>query len=489
MIHKIAFRNVLRNLSRLRPVLIIFTGSFVLLTTVNALLQYTQQTFSRSYVEYLSGDAAVTEQTDTRFTLFGSDTVLIGEYLEPPVLIDPETLSEKLEAMPEVSDHAFLVTAPTRVEVGARRTRQLAFGVEFSSYRALFPQLRLLSGSWPADGSAAAVMQDHTYRRLFGDEDYAAHIGETLLLAGAAGDSFTLREVTLAGVYRYPVTDEVLRSVILVDATTVRSLAGYLSTTATTALPEEEESLLSGSVDDLFGETDDGVVNEPPADSQGSGTVLDELDALFQTPVDQPAAAMGDHSSGAWNFALVRSAENQPTRRLVRSLDAQLAAEHPYRVLDWRESVGGNVLIVYYVRVLANIGILCVALAAVIITTNSLVLSVLERTKEIGTMRALGAGKMTVTRILTLESVYLVFGSAFLGILLGSLLAAVIHAVGVPVDNQYLQILFGGGEIGASVTVGLIARQLGVGLVFAVFSLLYPLTKALRLTPIEAVNT
>lgn len=487
MILRLAFRNVLRNLPRLRPLLIIFAATFALLTTVNALLEYTQQSFSASYVDYVSGDLSITELTETRFTLFGTDTVLIGEYLTPPVLVDPDVLEERIRGLQTVGSLAFLVTTPARLEVGDRRIRSVAFGVQFSRYRELFPELLFVSGSWPPDGDAAALVQDHTYRRLFGTDDYTAHLGEPLLLAGATQDTFSLREVTLAGVYRYPGTDEALRSVVLVDAPTARALAGYLYSNTSSSVPQEQEPLLSGSVDDLFGQSDSGVRENDADDSALS--VFDELDALLSAPTEAPVSTVDDGSAGAWNFALVRAADNASARQLTSSVEDRLRGGRQYAVLDWRRTVGGNVLIVYYVRLLANIGVLCVALAAVIITTNSLVLSILERTTEIGTMRALGARRGTITSLLVLETLYVVLGSSAVGIIVGIVLSQLLNTLDLTADNQYLRILFGGGQIRTVLTPALIFSQLAVGLGLSVAALLYPLSRALRLQPIEAVNS
>jgi putative ABC transport system permease protein len=60
---------------------------------------------------------------------------------------------------------------------------------------------------------------------------------------------------------------------------------------------------------------------------------------------------------------------------------------------DWKAAAGPFASSIDVVRIVFNIAIIIVAVVAVIIMMNTLVISVIERTGEIGTMRALGAQK------------------------------------------------------------------------------------------------
>ncbi len=64
------------------------------------------------------------------------------------------------------------------------------------------------------------------------------------------------------------------------------------------------------------------------------------------------------------------------------------------------------------IRIVFSVAILIVAIVAIIIIMNTLVISVIERTGEIGTMRALGAQKPFVWLMFLVETltVTIVFG-------------------------------------------------------------------------------
>ena len=81
-----------------------------------------------------------------------------------------------------------------------------------------------------------------------------------------------------------------------------------------------------------------------------------------------------------------------------------------------------------------QVGVLKFIIAAIIILSisNTLIMSVLERTSEIGTMMALGASRNAILRCFLGEGVVLGLLGGLLGVIAGVALALVISAIGVP---------------------------------------------------------
>ncbi|MEI8133962.1 MAG: ABC transporter permease [bacterium] len=124
--------------------------------------------------------------------------------------------------------------------------------------------------------------------------------------------------------------------------------------------------------------------------------------------------------------------------------------------------------------VYAGAGISAIALlAASIGIMNIMLVSVTERTKEIGIRKALGAKSSSIISQFLTESVVLCLIGGFIGIILGialgNIVALIIHA---PVYIPYLWII-----------IGLIVCTL-VGIVFG----LYPAMKAAKMNPIDALR-
>lgn len=260
------FRNIRRNGARLRPMVGILGLSFLLLLVGNALLEHSDAAFHSAYTDNLAGDMAVSAVGDATFTLFGSDALLVGEYQVPPTLVNFAGLQRDVTELPQVRASAGVVTSAARVEVGGRRSEQALFGVRFSDYTALFPQLDVVQGDFPSEDRPGMMIQQHQYDNLTA-RGVNIEFGETrATLTVAYDNTFTIREVPITGVYRYPVRDQVLDRVMLVDVQTARALNGYVYGSLDAAdIPESQRELFDADLDDLFGAgdgSDEGAIDE-----------------------------------------------------------------------------------------------------------------------------------------------------------------------------------------------------------------------------------
>jgi ABC-type antimicrobial peptide transport system permease subunit len=141
-------------------------------------------------------------------------------------------------------------------------------------------------------------------------------------------------------------------------------------------------------------------------------------------------------------------------------------------------------------RVVLFTALLIFFLVALVIINNAMVMATLQRVKEIGTMRAIGAQRRFVVVMLLIEiaTVGLLFGLA--GALLGGGVVAGIRAWGgIPAGTDMLYFIFAGPALmprAGAMSVGL---SLTIVLVVSVLSALYPVTIAMKVTPVEAMAT
>ncbi len=135
-----------------------------------------------------------------------------------------------------------------------------------------------------------------------------------------------------------------------------------------------------------------------------------------------------------------------------------------------------------------QLGVMRVLIAVIVVlgVSNMLIMNVLERTGEIGTLMALGNRRRKVVALFLTESLYLGLLGGALGVVLALLCAHLISSIGVPMPPPPGRT---SGYIGAILVTGPIlvsafAVTLGTTLVAAI----YPARKASRLVIVDALR-
>ncbi len=133
---------------------------------------------------------------------------------------------------------------------------------------------------------------------------------------------------------------------------------------------------------------------------------------------------------------------------------------------------------------------LIVSIFMIVVTTY---MSVAERTKEIGVLRALGGRRKDVSRMFTAESVILGLSSAVIAIglafagqsIINTVIAIGLAFAGQSIINKALHSLVGGNIV--QITSGHIIFAVIIALIIALLSSLAPAARAARLNTIEAL--
>ena len=184
---------------------------------------------------------------------------------------------------------------------------------------------------------------------------------------------------------------------------------------------------------------------------------------------------------------------DDPTRIREAQAAVQAAADAAglkLKVVDWETAsgmVGQFVMLLRGILVFALIIFFGVAL---VIINNAMVMAALQRVKEVGTMRAIGAQRRFVVAMLLVEiiAVSVVFGLA--GAALGGGAVTLIRAAGgIPATNDLLFFLFSGPSLMPHMGGAAVAASLVLVLGVAIASALYPAWIAMRVTPVEAMST
>jgi putative ABC transport system permease protein len=113
----------------------------------------------------------------------------------------------------------------------------------------------------------------------------------------------------------------------------------------------------------------------------------------------------------------------------------------------------------------------------------------MERTSEIGTMRAVGAQKSMIRRMFIVETFLVTLLSGAIGIVLGFGGLLLVHWTGIPGPGGWMQSAFPGGILRPPVDASALPFTLIILLVIASISWIFPVAMATKVSPLKAINS
>src|SRR4029078_2174273 len=176
-------------------------------------------------------------------------------------------------------------------------------------------------------------------------------------------------------------------------------------------------------------------------------------------------------------------------RETMAAIEAQGKADGlTLRAIDWQTAAGLIGQFINVIRIVLIIAILIIFLIALVIINNALVMATLERVREIGTLRAIGAQRRFILTMLVIES--LVVGAIFggLGAGIGALVVHIVGHVWHPATSDVWFFFFSGPRLYPFIGTSNIVAAFAIVLVVSAFSSFSPAWLAMRVTPRQAMQ-
>ncbi len=184
----------------------------------------------------------------------------------------------------------------------------------------------------------------------------------------------------------------------------------------------------------------------------------------------------------------ILSTDNETGVLLADKLEKYLPDQD---IMSWRKTAPEIAMYTDFSNLMAYIyvGIILFALAFGII--NTMMMSVLERVKELGMLMAIGMNKRRVFNMIMIESVFLTLTGAVVGMLFSGVMVALFSRTGISFEMWKE----GFEALGYSAVVyPFVTWQNYIGItilviITGIISSIWPARKALRLNPVEALRT
>ena len=504
---RIAYRNLREHQTKTLIIGSIIALGMLVLVVGNSVLDTATAGIETNYTENFTGDIIIAADgvetpgltIDSAFTAEGA-TPTIPNYDET---LDYLTSYEGVAA----ANPLILGFASAQIDGTGFGIVQL-YGVDPDRYRSFFPEnISLLEGAFLQPGQEGAIVLSTASVEML--EESAAReitVGDSILVTAQNQVTGTkIRELEVAGIFEFVADAQTLQLVSFISLTDVRILNGMTANTGADAIAaadfsSDEDSLFGasdslfggstdseGSSDDLFGSSDDVFGGGLVATVDTSAASARDFDSILGDTSQRDLLGQTDET--AWNYILLRLDNPESAERMVAELNREFADNGMELVaFEWIDGAGTVAQLTNTLKIIFNWLIVVVAIVAVIIIMNTLVISVTERIPEIGTMRAIGAQRKFVRRMIVAETLMIAVVFGGVGILAGMGVTGILGATGIESSNEVLQIFMGGPVLSPVVSGASVFQSLIAVILVGIFASLYPASIALGIQPVTAMN-
>jgi ABC-type lipoprotein release transport system permease subunit len=310
-------------------------------------------------------------------------------------------------------------------------------------------------------------------------------VKSNIVLMGFANDGATLDvRVPVRGIFKYKTLNAMWKFINFIDLESFRECFNYITgADAAVEVPAEKKKLLSMDATDLDSLFEDNTT-DAAAVTRGSG-----YDVSLLKQATKRSTKKIDLDAGAYNIIMVKFKDGTGIKDGIRKLNGAFRkAGTDGRAVSWKKAASQIGDLATIIRGILFGFVLFIYFVAIIIIMNTLSMNAIERTTEIGMMRAVGANKNFIAGMFVAETFLLsfVFGGA--GMVLGAVIIKVVAAFHITSANEILQLLFGGDFFQPQIGLADILPGIVQLLIVTLLSVLYPVFVARRITPLEAIS-
>ena len=496
MLIKLAWRNIFRHRNKSFVVGVILCIGALIMTLGNAVISGMNQGFERNIVHRFTGHFIVLAKEQA------FDNVLINPNAKSVELIPSyNRVLSFLTSRSEVAD--FLPAAQGYVMALDSEAEdpdfQMMLGVNFEEYQRFFPDSIVADeGKIPLKHQKGVLINSKTRKRFFdyqniwptpkgfpfnkniADADVKKDLDrlfvrDQLVFLGTSEKNTTLDiSEPVLGIIRFKGFNQILGIVNLMDIESFRDAMGYVQKDDAKKLTKETQSLMGMDMDHVEAMMGSGDLNQL---LQKSGLDHKEKDEILQ------------EDKGVFTQVFIKLKPGVSVEKTIKEWDQIFKTEKlPVRIVTWKSALGEIAQMALLMKVALFIFVMFVFFVAAVMITNTLTMAALERSTEIGMMRAVGASKHFISKLFFVETAVLTIFFGGIGVVFGAILVILLDLAKLSSQNEMLQLLFGAEVFHPILTLSDLFS--GALQLFAVILIatVYPILQARRITPLDALK-
>lgn len=480
MIGLLILRNIIRNKKNSLVIVALIAVISFLFFIGNSILRRSDQGLRETYIECLTGDIVLQKKADVTMNLFTANTPVIDSFFSIPPLPAYNAVLEIVAAETGVKTFTSQVSGSAVIDFYEVREIAPLCGINPETYFTLFEGIIPDAGRLLKPGEFGAMITKERAERIELKTGVYPAIGAPMLLTTGSALGFKIREVPLVGIYHYKNPGPFMNEVVIIDPQTVRALQSIqvASTEMDFDAGDDVFGLLDIEMDSLF-----DADEEKYAVTENVFSVENLESFLKSFETEEPESLAG----GDWNFIILRVNKGVSSASVIDSLNKKLA---PYGVLavGWRIAAGQSAILLLFMQAFFNGGIFIVSVAGIIAAVNILLISLFKRTREIGTLRAIGSGDIFIRLLVMGENTVLAIIAGALALGCGYIAIKILNTVGLVIPNTLVASLLGGEILQLSFIPAVAAYSFGAALFLGIAASVFPVEMAIRIEPVVAVN-
>jgi ABC-type lipoprotein release transport system permease subunit len=473
-------RNIFRNKKNSLVVMLLIGSVTFLFFTGNSLISRSDRGIREAYVESLTGDMVIQKAGNITMNLFGANTPVIDSFFSVKALPAYDDVLAIAAREPGVAGMTSQVSGSAYLDVLGVREPVLLCGVDSASYFDVLKGISVLEGRLLAPNEYGAMITEERAKGIEKQSGERPYIDMPLMFTSGGAAGFKIREVPLVGIYRYQNPGQFMNEIALADPQTVRVLSAIQVASSVVDVDPEAVELLELAGDDVFAGGAYNPGGEEGADVFSVRTMEDFLGSF--SPAEPEPVTGGD-----WNFIILRLDKGASESRVLSSLNKKLA---PYDAMavGWRIAAGQSAIMLLMLQALFNAGIFLVAVAGIIAAINVLLISVFKRTREIGTLRAIGARDPYIRGLIMGENIILAALAGGAALAAGYGVVLLINSRDFTIPNALIASLLGGPVLRMAFVPGVAAASFVMALALGAAASVVPVEMAVRIEPVVAVR-
>jgi len=371
---------------------------------------------------------------------------------------------------------------------------------------------KLLAAFFQTDDQNLLPRYDFFYKELAPSlELYRVRVGDTLTIKAFTRSGYVQSvNVPVYGTFQFQGLEKstLAGALNLMDLVSFRELYGFMSGDKLAEIQALQKAAGAREVSrenaesELFGSKSTDAADAPAPKGRhieatttpGVGPVLHDLGESVGGRLQRDEARSrvfppGEVERGVVLNAAVILKDPKKIPETIKAIEAQGKADGlPLKAISWQEAAGLIGKFINIVRAVLYVAILIIFVIALVIINNALVMATLERVREIGTLRAIGAQRRFILSMLVVESIVVgvIFGG--LGAGLGAVIVAIVGKVGIPAKSDIWFFFFSGPRLYPFIGTSNIIAAFVIVLLVSAFSSFYPAWLAMRVTPRQAMQ-